>query len=107
MLFYYSAPLHKDCIVTSRCMQFTFGDKKEGHLLNESVLPITEKERRRLGKRNIGPRIKYGHANLIVSKLLLLVCMLNARIIKPFTTTTITSICLRLQVFSTRFLSRA
>ena len=33
--------------------------------MDESVLPVNEKERRREGKRNIGPRMKYGHANLI------------------------------------------
>ena len=45
-------------------MQFTFGDKREVYLLDESVLPVTEKEWRREGKRSIGPRIKYGHTNL-------------------------------------------
>ena len=44
-------------------MQFTFGDKREVHLLDESVLPVTEKERRGEGKSSIGPRMKYGHAN--------------------------------------------
>ena len=29
MLFYYIAPLQNDFIVTSQCMQFTFGDKRE------------------------------------------------------------------------------
>ena len=42
-----------------------FGDKGEVYLLDESVLPVTKKERRREGKRSIGPRMKYGHANLI------------------------------------------
>ena len=32
MLFYYLAPLQNDSIVTSRCMQFTFGDKREVYL---------------------------------------------------------------------------
>ena len=45
-------------------MQFTFGEKREVSLLDESVLPLTEKERRREGKRSIGPRMKYGNANL-------------------------------------------
>ena len=48
--------------MTPSCMQFTYGDKGEVYLLDESVLPVTEKERRREGKRS--PRIKYGHANL-------------------------------------------
>ena len=44
-------------------MQFTFGDKGEVHLLEESIiLPVTKKERRGEGKISIGPRIKYGHA---------------------------------------------
>ena len=62
MLFYYLAPLQNDCVVTSQCMQFTFGDKGEVYLLDTSALPVTEKERRRLGKRTICPRMKYGHA---------------------------------------------
>ena len=37
----------------------TFGDKREAHLLDESVLPVTEKERRSEGKSSIGPRMKY------------------------------------------------
>ena len=45
-------------------MQFTFGDKREVYLLDESVPPVTKKERRWEGKRSIGPRMKYGHANL-------------------------------------------
>ena len=45
-------------------MQFTFGDKGEVHLLDESVLPVTEKERKGEGKSSIGPRMKYGHPNL-------------------------------------------
>ena len=44
-------------------MQFILGDKREVHLLDESALPVTEKERRGEGKRNISPRMKYGHAN--------------------------------------------
>ena len=28
----------------SRCMQFTFGDEREVYLLDESALPVTEKE---------------------------------------------------------------
>ena len=45
-------------------MHFTFGDKGEVYLLNKSVLLVTEKERRREGKRSIGPGMKYEHANL-------------------------------------------
>ena len=44
-------------------MQFTLGDKREVHLLDESVLPVTEKERRGEGEGSISPRMKYGHAN--------------------------------------------
>ena len=44
-------------------MQFTFGDKREVYLLDQSALPVTEKERRRERKRSIGPRMKYGHPN--------------------------------------------
>ena len=44
MLFYYLAPLQNDSIVTSRCMQFTFGDKREVYLLDESDLPKTKKK---------------------------------------------------------------
>ena len=40
MLFYYLAPQQSDSIVMSRCMQFTFGDKREVYLLDESVLPV-------------------------------------------------------------------
>ena len=43
-------------------LQFTFGDKGEAHLLDESVLPVTEKERKGEGKSSMGPRMKYGHA---------------------------------------------
>ena len=64
MLFYYLAPLKNDFIVMSQCMQFTFGDMREVYLLDKSVLPGTEKERRGEGKKTISPRMKYGHANL-------------------------------------------
>ena len=64
MLFYYLAPLQNDSIVTSRCMQFTFGDKREVYLFDESAIPVTEKESMREGKRSIGPWMKYGQANL-------------------------------------------
>ena len=40
-------------------MQFTLGDKGEVYLLGESVLTVTEKERRGEAKSSIGPRIKY------------------------------------------------
>ena len=46
-------------IVTSRCMLFTFGDKGEVYLVDESVLPVTEKERRQEGKRSIDGRMNY------------------------------------------------
>ena len=42
-----------------------FGDKGKVYLLDESVLPVTKKERRQEGKSNIGPRMKYGHANCL------------------------------------------
>ena len=45
-------------------MQFTFGDEREVYLLDESALPVTEKESMQEGKRSICPRMKYGHANL-------------------------------------------
>ena len=54
MLFYYLAPL----------MEFTFWDKGVVYLLDESGLPVTEKESMREGKRSIGPKKKYGHTNL-------------------------------------------
>ena len=47
-----------------QCMQFTFWDKREVYLLEESALPVTEKESMQEGKRSIGPRMKYGLANL-------------------------------------------
>ena len=62
LLIYYLAPLQNDAVVTSRCIQFTFGDKREVYLLNESALPVTEKE----SVQSIGPKMKYGHANLIL-----------------------------------------
>ena len=45
-------------------MQFTFGDKGEVYLQDKSALPVTKKESMQEGKRSIGPRMKYGHANL-------------------------------------------
>ena len=33
MLFYYLAPLQSDCLVMSRCMQFTFGDKVRENIM--------------------------------------------------------------------------
>ena len=38
MIFYYLVPLQNDSIVTSQCVQFTFGDKREVYLLDESAL---------------------------------------------------------------------
>ena len=49
-------------------MQFTFGDKRKIYLLDKSALFVTEKEIMREGKRSIGPRIKYGHANHDVTR---------------------------------------
>ena len=48
--FYYLAPLQNDSIMTSQCMQFSFGDKREVYLLGESALPVTEKENMQEGK---------------------------------------------------------
>ena len=42
MLFNYLALLQNDSIVTSGCMQFTFGDKGEVYLQDKSALPVTE-----------------------------------------------------------------
>ena len=65
MLFIYLAPLQNYSIVTSRCTQFTFSDKREVNLLGESAaVPVNKKERMREGKKNIGSRMKYGLANL-------------------------------------------
>ena len=44
LAFYYLAPLLNDTLVTSQCVQFTFGDKGDIKLLDESALPVTEKE---------------------------------------------------------------
>ena len=45
LLFYFLAPLQNDCLVTSQCIQFTFGDKREVYLQDESApLPVTKKE---------------------------------------------------------------
>ena len=64
MLFYYLASLQNNSIVTSQCMQFIFGDKREVYLLEESALPVTKKESMQERKRSIGPRVRYGHPNL-------------------------------------------
>ena len=42
LLFIYLAPLQNDCLVTSRSMQFIFGDKGEVYLLDESALSLME-----------------------------------------------------------------
>ena len=55
------SPPANGAILTSRCVQFTFGDKGKVYLLNESALPATEKESKREGKMSIRPRMKYGH----------------------------------------------
>ena len=59
LLFYYLAPLQNDTDMTSRCMQFIFGDKGE-----VPYLWLKERGRER-GKKSIGPWTKYGQANLI------------------------------------------
>ena len=64
LLFYYLAPIQNDAVMTLRCVQFPLGDKREVYLLDESALPVMEKESMREGKITIGPRMKYGHANL-------------------------------------------
>ena len=66
LLFKYLAPLQMHCLMTSRCMQFTFRDQRGVYLLGESALPVTEKEGK--GERNmsIGPRMKYGQARHIL-----------------------------------------
>ena len=56
-------------------MQFTFGDKGEVYLLDESVLPVTKKERRQEGKRSFGPRMKFGQANPKIEYTALSVCI--------------------------------
>ena len=48
-------------------MQFTFGDKREVYLVDESVLPVTEKERRGEGKSSNSPRMKCGHGILVLT----------------------------------------
>ena len=48
--FYLLSPLLKYCLVMSQCVQFTFGDKGKVYLMDESALPVTEKERKREGK---------------------------------------------------------
>ena len=58
LLFKYLAPLLNDALMTSRRMQFTFGDK------SWTRVPVTEKESMQEGKMSIGPRMKYGNANL-------------------------------------------
>ena len=58
MLFYYLDPLQNDSLVTSRCMQLTFGDKREVYLLDKSALPVSKKESLQEGNKSIGPRIK-------------------------------------------------
>ena len=44
--------------VMSRCLQFTFGDKGEVYMLDESALPVTEKDSKLERKKSISPRIK-------------------------------------------------
>ena len=63
LLFNYLAPLLNDCLMMSRCIQFTFGDKREVYLQDESLLPVTEKESMRKIKKSIGPKTKYEDGN--------------------------------------------
>ena len=44
LLFYYLALLQNDSLVPSRCVQFTFGDKREVTMLDESALPEMKKK---------------------------------------------------------------
>ena len=44
LLFKYLALLLIHCLVTSRCMKFIFGDKREATCLIRESLPVTEKE---------------------------------------------------------------
>ena len=50
MVFKYLAPLQNDSILTSQCMKFAFGDKREVYLLDKSALSVTEKESMWKGK---------------------------------------------------------
>ena len=44
------SPVLYDYLVTSQCMQFTFGDNREVYLLDMSALPVAEKEGMHEGK---------------------------------------------------------
>ena len=44
------SPLQNGALLMSECMQFTFGDKEEVYLLDESALPVTAKESKQEGK---------------------------------------------------------
>ena len=57
LLLYYLARLQTDAVVTSQCAQLTLGDKGEVYLLDESVLPVTEKESKRKGKKSNSARM--------------------------------------------------
>ena len=61
LLFYYLARLQNNAVVMSQYAQFTFVDKREVYLLDESVLPVMEKDSKGKGKKGIRPRMKYGH----------------------------------------------
>ena len=63
LLFYYLVLLQNDAVVTSQCVQFTFGDKGEVYQLDERALPVMKKESMWEGKKTISPRMIYGHAN--------------------------------------------
>ena len=59
MLFYYLAPLQNDSIIM-HAVHF-WGWERGLPVVWEC--PVTEKESMWEGKRSIGPRVKYGHAN--------------------------------------------
>ena len=79
LLFYYLAPLQNDTDMTSRCMQFIFGDKGAATFLerlfycseilppfsSESALPVTEKEGKGEGKKSIGSWTKLDMQTLV------------------------------------------
>ena len=61
--FFHLDPAQNDALVTSGCVHFIFCRGRELKPTDESVLPVTAKERKREGKRSIGPRLKNECAN--------------------------------------------
>ena len=61
LLFYYLVPLQNDTDMTSRSMQFSFGDNGAA---TGMIRPVTDKEGKGEGEKSISPWMKYGHANL-------------------------------------------